>query len=165
MSRWLPYPLHSALLFLIWLLLVGSVSPGHLLLAALLAWLLPWTLKKLSVPPSNMRRPIAFIKLFGIVVADIVRSNIAVARIILTPNIQKKADFTSGFIEIPLELKSHYALALLATIITSTPGTLWVDYDGRRKVMTLHVLDLVDEEGWVKLIKTRYERFLLEIFE
>lgn len=161
MNRWLPYPLHSGLLFLIWLLLADSISPGHLLLAALLAWILPWGLHTLNVPPAYMRRPLAFAKLFCIVVADIIRSNIAVARIVLTPKIEK----TSDFIEIPLELKSHYALALLATIITSTPGTLWVDYDSERKVMTLHVLDLVDEAGWVELIKTRYERYLLEIFE
>lgn len=161
MSRWLPYPIHSALLFVIWLLLAGSVSPGHLLLAAVLALVLPWTLQKLNVSVANMRRPLAFVKLFGLVIADIVRSNVAVARIVLTPNISK----TSGFMEIPLDLQSHYGLALLATIITSTPGTLWVDYDGQRKVMTLHVLDLVDEEAWVTLIKTRYERLLLEIFE
>lgn len=161
MNRWLPYPLHSGLLFLIWLLLVGSVSPGHVLLAALLALVLPWGLHKLNVPVSHMRRPIAFAKLFGIVVSDIVRSNIAVAGIILAPRMQK----TSGFVDIPLELTSHYGLALLATIITATPGTLWVDYDSERNVMTLHVLDLVDEAGWVESIKTRYESFLLEIFE
>ena len=161
MSRWLPYPLHSGLLFLIWLLLAESVSPGHLLLAAVLALVLPWTLQRLNVSVANMRRPLAFFKLLGLVVADIVRSNIAVARIVLTPKVSK----TSGFMEIPLDLQSHYGLVLLATIITSTPGTLWVDYDGQRKVMTLHVLDLVDEEAWVTLIKTRYERLLLEIFE
>lgn len=161
MSRWLPYPLQTGLLFVIWLLLAGSLSPGHLLLAATLALVLPWTLGKLNVPVAHMRRPLAFIKLFFLVVADIVRSNIAVARIVLTPKVSK----TSGFMEIPLDLQSHYALTLLATIITSTPGTLWVDYDGEKKVMTLHVLDLVDEEAWVTLIKTRYERLLLEIFE
>lgn len=161
MSRWLPYPLHSGLLFGIWLLLAGSLSPGQLLIAALLALLLPWTLLKLNVPPSHMRRPLAFVRLMGLVLVDIVRSNIAVARIVLAPGMQK----TSGFIEIPLDLKSDYALTLLAVIVTSTPGTLWVDYNSQRGVMVLHVLDLVDEAAWVKLIKTRYERLLLEIFE
>lgn len=161
MSRWLPYPLHSFLLFGIWLLLVGSVSPGHLLIALILALLLPWTLLKLNVPPSHMRRPLAFARLMGVVIVDIVRSNIAVARIVLAPGMQK----TSGFIEIPLDLKSEYALTLLAVIVTSTPGTLWVDYDSQRGIMVLHVLDLVDEAAWVKLIKTRYERRLQEIFE
>ena len=31
--------------------------------------------------------------------------------------------------------------------------------------LLLHVLDLVDEETWVRLIKDRYERRLMEIFE
>lgn len=161
MSRWLPYPILSALLFGIWLLLAGSLSPGHLLIAALLALVLPWTLLKLNIPPSLMRRSLAFAKLAGLVFVDIVRSNIAVSRIVLFPGTPK----TSGFIDIPLDLKSGYALTLLAVIVTSTPGTLWVDYSGERGVMTLHVLDLVDETAWVKLIKTRYERLLLEIFE
>ena len=29
----------------------------------------------------------------------------------------------------------------------------------------MHVLDLVDEETWVRTIKGRYERLLMEIFE
>jgi len=30
--------------------------------------------------------------------------------------------------------------------------------------LTIHVLDLVDETEWVRTIKGRYERLLLEIF-
>lgn len=161
MSRWLPYPIHSVLLFGVWLLLAGSISPGQLLIAAVLALVLPWTLLKLNISPSYMRRPLAFAKLVGLVVTDIVRSNIAVSRIVLFPRTPR----TSGFIEIPLDLKSDYALTLLAVIVTSTPGTLWVDYNRQSGIMVLHVLDLVDEATWVKLIKTRYERLLLEIFE
>ena len=29
----------------------------------------------------------------------------------------------------------------------------------------IHVLDLIDESEWVRTIKGRYERLLLEIFE
>ena len=54
---------------------------------------------------------------------------------------------------------------MLACIITSTPGTIWVNYDTVRGVLLIHVLDLVDEEGWTRTIKDRYERLLLEIFE
>ena len=34
-----------------------------------------------------------------------------------------------------------------------------------RGTLLLHVLDLVDEEQWSRLIKDRYERLLMEIFE
>jgi multicomponent K+:H+ antiporter subunit E len=96
------------------------------------------------------------------VLADIARSNIAVARIVLHPGARKQ---TSGFLNIPLELRNPAALAVLACIITSTPGTAWACYDSKRSVLTLHVLDLVDDEAWLHIIKHRYERRLLEIFQ
>ena len=65
---------------------------------------------------------------------------------------------------IPLDLRNPAGLAVLAIIITSTPGTVWAAYDPERKVFIMHVLDLIDEAAWRKTIKTRYERPLLEIF-
>lgn len=60
------------------------------------------------------------------VLVDIVRSNIAVAGIILG---RKRGRRTPGFVEIPLDLRNPYGLATLGCIITSTPGTIWVDFD------------------------------------
>ena len=40
--RWLPTPFRSVLLFIVWLLLNNSVSPGHLFLAAFFAITIPW---------------------------------------------------------------------------------------------------------------------------
>ena len=54
---------------------------------------------------------------------------------------------------------------MLAIILTSTPGTLWVEYEASTGRLLLHVLDLVDEEVWIRLIKDRYECRLMEIFE
>ena len=92
---------------------------------------------------------------------DIVRSNIAVARRVLG---LERRRWTSGFVEIPIELRDPYGLATLACIITSTPGTLWMDFDEASGTLTIHVLDLVDKSEWVRTIKGRYERLLLEIF-
>ena len=66
---------------------------------------------------------------------------------------------------IPLDLRDPYGLAVLACIITSTPGTLWVSFDSAKGMLMIHVLDLVDENEWIRTIKGRYERLLLEIFE
>ena len=33
-------------------------------------------------------------------------------------------------------------------IVTSTPGTAWMDYDAARGRLLLHVFDLVDEDEW-----------------
>ena len=53
---------------------------------------------------------------------------------------------------------------MLACIITSTPGTVWVDFNAASGNLTIHVLDLADKTDWVRIIKGRYERLLLEIF-
>ncbi len=108
-----------------------------------------------------MRRPSAMLRLSGLVLADIVRSNIAVARIVLGFG---KRERRSGFVDIPIDLRNPYGLAMLACIITSTPGTLWVNFDERSGKLTIHVLDLLDDSDWPGTIKNRYERLLLAIF-
>ena len=57
------------------------------------------------------------------------------------------------------------AIAVLACIVTATPGTSWARYDAAANVVTIHVLDLIDEQAWIRQFKERYERLLLEIFE
>src|SRR5690606_8239879 len=91
----------------------------------------------------------------------IIRSNNAVAQIILNP----KSKFSSGFVLIPLDMRNPYGITTLACIITATPGTLWVEYDSNEHAMMLHVLDLIDEDAWRRIIKERYEKRLMEIFE
>ena len=133
---------------------------GHILLGSLIAIIGGWSLT-LGSPISRMRRPTAMIRLSALVLADIVRSNIAVARIVLGDGRRERK---SGFVDIPLELRDPYGLAALACIITSTPGTLWVNFDVTSGTLTIHVLDLIDESEWIRTIKRRYERLLLEIF-
>ena len=53
----------------------------------------------------------------------------------------------------------------LAIILTATPGTIWVNYNPASGVLVLHVLDLIDDQDWAKIVKQRYERLLMEIFE
>lgn len=162
MKRWLPYPLLSLSLFAMWLLLNQTLAASHILLAIALAVGGGLTVIALEPPKARLRRPLAVAKLAFLVLDDIVRSNIAVARIILGPRLPGE---TSGFMNIPLELRAPYGLALLAIIITSTPGTLWVNFDSATGILTIHVLDLIDETAWIATIKGRYERLLLEIFE
>jgi multicomponent K+:H+ antiporter subunit E len=130
-------------------------------LGAAIALIGGWALATLELPKARPRRLSAVIRLAALVFTDIVRSNIAVARIILG---LERRRWRSGFVEIPLELRSPYGLAALACIITSTPGTLWVDFNEANGALTIHVLDLVDKSEWVRTIKGRYERLLLEIF-
>jgi len=162
MSRVLPFPALSFGLLLMWVLLQGSVDPATLLSGALLALIAPWTLVALEMSPLKIRRPGAVVRLVGVVLFDVVRSNLAVATIIYRG---KHKERTSGFVFIPLDIRNRHGLTVLAAIITCTPGTLWVQYDSGQGRLLMHILDLVEAEDWPPLIKGRYERLLMEIFE
>jgi len=162
MRRGLPYPLLAAALLAMWLLLTQRAAPGTILLGAALALGASWSLAALDPPRTAFRRPGVALALALVVIVEIVRSNIAVARIILRGRTRGRR---SGFVRIPLATRNPYSLAALACIITATPGTIWVEYNSTESALLLHVLDLVDEEHWVEIITQRYERRLLEIFE
>lgn len=156
-------PLLTFVLFVMWLLLNDSIAPGQLLVGIALALAIGWWAGKLRPLRPRIYRPHLAIGLLVVVFIDIVRSNIAVGRIIL--GLVANRRIRSGFLDIPLELRDPHGLAVLATIITSTPGTVWVGLDEAQSVLRLHVLDLQDEAGWIRTIKERYERPLLGIFQ
>lgn len=162
MRRVFPFFSYSLVILAVWLMLQGSLAPLDLFIGALLAVFLPLVMVRLAPEPLNFGNPVAILNLTVRVLIDIARSNVAVTNIVLGMH---RAERVSGFLEVPLELTSRNGLAALAGIITATPGTSWIDYDRKRSVLTLHVLDLYDRDQWIATIKNRYERFLLEIFE
>lgn len=157
-----PHPLVSAVIALLWLVLT-EVSAGQLLLAAIVAVLAGLAYRRLTPDPIRLRRPRQILRLFLRVGGDIIRSNIAVARLIVTQGRDHRR--RAGFVHIPLELTNQHALAILAMIVTATPGTAWIEYDPREGRLLLHVFDLLESDDWVDIIKSRYELLLLEIFE
>ena len=156
-------PVLTAALFALWLLLNQTLSLGHVLLGLVLSIALAWASGALRPVKPRLRRVDRAIVLLGFVLADIVRSNFRVASIVLGLARNRKA--RSGFVKIPLELADPHALAVLACIVTATPGTVWVEHDLATGTLTLHVLDLQDETEWIDWVKRRYERLLMEIFE
>ena len=161
MKTVLPHPLLSLGLFVASVLMSNSLGAPSLVLAVVMALATPHVMRAFRLAPARIGRLDAILMLFGRVSVDVVRSNIAVAQILLG----RRADRVSGFVHVPLDLKDRYGLAVLAIIITSTPGTLWVEYNRVNGRLLIHVLDLIEEETWVKIVKERYEKPLREIFE
>lgn len=153
------YPLFAACVLVFWLMLNQSVSIGHMILGTVLGLFGSFTLGRLQDPGLRPGNPRAILRLAAHVAVEIVRSNIAVARIVLS----RSAPRRSGFLTVRLELKDPHALAVLSAILTATPGSLWVDFDPTDGRLLIHVLDLIDEETWIGIVKG-YEARLQEIF-
>lgn len=159
MKRWLPHPLMATAILLAWLMLQQSLAPGTLLVGLVLAWALSRLWARLDPPRPRLRHAGLLLALGWRVFVDILASNAAVARLIVT-----RRAHASGFVAIPLQLEQRAALAMLACIITATPGTIWVSHDSRRRRLLIHVLDTASEATLVHNIKQRYEPPLLEVF-
>jgi multicomponent K+:H+ antiporter subunit E len=162
LRRWLPFPAMSLFVLITWLVLNQSLSLGNLLIGGVLGFALGLIFRRLDPPPFHVSSWRPILLLACRVLGDIARSNLAVLWHIMSGRAQR---LNSGFVSVPLMLTNPYGLAVLACIITSTPGTIWVSYRSRDNVLLIHVLDLVDEAEWIRIITDRYERPLREIFE
>lgn len=162
MRTFLPYPILTLGLLVMWLLLNDSVAPEHILLGLLMGLAGGATYARLEPPRGKLGRwMVPAAQLIWLVMIDVIRSNIAVFRIALRLSTRQRVE---GFLSIPLELRDPRGLAVLAAIVTATPGTAWAHYEAAANVLTLHVLDLVNEDAWVRKFKHSYERRLMEIF-
>jgi multicomponent K+:H+ antiporter subunit E len=167
MTPWLPFPIVSLGLCILWLLLNGSIAPAHLLLGAAIGIAAPLLSRKLQpLGYPRLRAPLQLVRLLAMASVEVLRSCFNVARIILFADYAK---VNSQFIRIPLTLRDPYGLALLSCLINMTPGTVWVEILPRgqsgKEELVLHVFDLQDAAWWVDTIQTRYEQPLIDIFE
>lgn len=161
MSRLIPHPLLSVVLVLFWMVLT-SFSPGHLVLGTMLALLAGWATAALHPARPRIRRWSLLPRLFWTLFVDIIRSNYLVTKLILTEGSGKRK---SAFVIVPLQVKNENALALLAIIMTATPGTAWLEYASDTGNLILHIFDASDVEHYRSVIRDVYEPMLMEIFE
>ncbi|WP_166217274.1 Na+/H+ antiporter subunit E [Pseudomonas atagonensis] len=162
MNRLFPAPWLSLALWVLWLALNLSVSPGNLLLGAILGFCAPLMMRKLRPKRAHIRNPMAILRLFFLVGRDVVISNLVVAWGVLNAG---RRPPRSRFVKVPLDLRDAHGLAALSMICTVVPGTVWSELALDRSILLLHVWDLDDEAQFIHHFKTAYERPLMEIFE
>ena len=160
--RWLPAPLLSLALIVLWLVLARSASLGHVLLAVLAGWLLPLVFASLRPEQPRVRRPLVVLKLVTVVIWDSLLSNIQVFTSLLRG---ERRPPHRRFVQVPLELRDPTALAWLCTITTFIPGSLWCEMAPDRSAVLIHAWDAPDEARFIADYKRRYEQPLMEIFE
>jgi len=158
-ENWLPHPFVSVMVALSWIMLTHSLDASTLLMALLLGILIPRL-----VQPFISRTPdinwVLALKLFFVVLWDIIICNIKVAKLVLGPtrNLHPK------WFRVPLETQHEQVNVLLALIITTTPGTVTAGIDDARGDILVHALSTDDSDTDILEIKNRYEKVLMAIF-
>jgi len=161
MRRLLPHPLLTVTLAILWLLLVNQLSAGHVVLGALLGWLIPFTTSSFWPEQIRIRHPLTLLRFLGVFVIDIVRGSFLVAYLIL----RGPARLRPVFVAVPLALRTDLAISLLANTISLTPGTVSAKLSADKRTLIVHTIDTGDAAALVAEIKQRYETPLKKIFE
>ena len=158
-ERWFPHPLVSVIVGLSWLMLNHSLDAGTILMALILAVGIPRLVRPFIARTPNIDW-LPAIRLFFVVLWDIIVSNVKVAKLVLGP----MHKMHPKWFRIPLETQHEEVNTLLAMIITTTPGTVSAGIDQDRGDILVHALSADDTEAEIQNIKDRYEKPLMQIF-
>lgn len=159
LNRWLPHPFVSVLVAITWIMLAQSLEATTLLMATILAIVIPRMVQPFIQKTPNINW-VAAVKLCFVVLWDIMISNIRIAKLVLGPMDR----LHPKWYRVPLETQHDEVNSLLAMIITTTPGTVSAGIDQDRGDILVHALSSDDAEADIQDIKNRYEKPLLKIF-
>ncbi|MEH0071915.1 Na+/H+ antiporter subunit E [Pannonibacter sp. Pt2-lr] len=150
----------NILLAAAWGAVTGSFSVVNLAFGYVLGLGALYLIREQVNTGGYFRRASRVIGLILLFLYELVISAWRVARIVVRP----KLELNPGFIAFPLTVESDFEIALLANLITLTPGTLSVDVSEDRKVLYIHCIDVPDPEGTIADIRNGFERKIMEAF-
>lgn len=151
--------LANLLLALLWMALMGSRQPVHFLLGFLLGYGALALLAPLAGTASYVRKlphAVAFAAFF---LKELVKANLRVAQDVVTPRALRRP----GVVAVPLSTRNANEIALLANLLTLTPGSVTLDVADDRSVLYVHCMFVDDPEAVKAEIKNGFERRVMEL--
>lgn len=147
-------------LMLFWVMLVNTLALQTLLFGVLVslavALLYRDGLSFFTEFRSTPRAFVAGVLYYGYFFRQLVRSNLRLAAIVLSPGLP----IAPGIVKVRTGLKSRMGRLMLANSITLTPGTLTVDVDGEWLYIHCVTVGAQDVEGATREIAAGFEHYL-----
>ena len=158
--RYFPFIL---LLTLIYLMLTANFEWLNIFAGVLIAMVITWLLRPRLKTLSWHRVPaaiLALIQYLGILVYDIIKGGIMVAKSVWSSNIE----IDPAIIAIPSGCDSEFATALSAHALSVSPGEVVVEID-EDGVMYTHVLDVTHSSEYKEQAQLMRRELLSKIIE
>ena len=146
---------------IIWVAVTGSASLLNLVFGFVLSTLALGLIREQVNGVGYVTRSLRFVSLMLLFLVELAKSAWTVTKLVLRP----KMNLAPGIFAYPLRVERDFEIALLANLITLTPGTLSVDVSQDRKKLFVHAIDCSDVEGTIRDIADGFERKIMETFE
>lgn len=149
----------NLILAIAWALASAEVTIARLGEGFVLGFVALWVTGRALGGDEYGRKALAILRLAFLFLRELVIANLKVAYDIVTPTHHMRP----GVVAIPLELESDAEIALLANLISLTPGTLALDVSVDRKTIYIHAMYITDVEKVRSSIKNGLEKWILEV--
>jgi multicomponent Na+:H+ antiporter subunit E len=115
------------------------------------------------VQPSYSRQNLLVFSFLAYSLWEIVMSSFLLAWTVVQPQERLNRKINSAIVGVPLTVSSDLEIAILATVLTLTPGTMSIELSPNNRVLYVHTINYHDAEEFQKQIKEGFERRLLDI--
>lgn len=160
MSRWRSQGVLFVTLLVFWVLLNGTMAQDVLLVGLAAAAVITLmfgqglaVVSELRLTPRALWTAALYVPYFA---KELVKSNIALARVVLSPNLP----INPGIVKVKTKLKSPMGRLLLSSSITLTPGTLTVDLVGEWLYVHWVNVTATDAQAATAAIVSGFEDYL-----
>lgn len=146
--------LANLLLALLWMALIGSRQPVQFVLGLLIGFAVLAILAPLVGTAAYVRRLPRAVAFAGFFLKELILSNVRVARDVITPRSRRRP----GVVAVPLDTRDETEIALLANLLTLTPGSVTLDVADDRSVLYVHAMFVDDPDTVRAEIKKGFEQ-------
>jgi multicomponent Na+:H+ antiporter subunit E len=151
--------LSNLILAIIWVMATGTLTEENFLFGFFISFAILWviTFKKEERKYFTMIPKLLAYMLF--IFWEIIKANFQS----LKESFYPKSKLEPAIVKVPLDAKTNMEISILSNIISLTPGTLIMDVSDDKKVVYVHVMHLQDKENFIKEIKLKFEKPLLDL--
>ena len=157
------FVLAALVLALMWAAVTGTFTFGNLLLGGAVGFIALWLMRDRVARPTLFKRFSRAVSLALLFLYELLLSAFRVAILVLRPDM--KRHLKPAIVAFPLRVASDPEIALLANLITLTPGTLSVDVSNDRKTLYVHAISVPDRDSLIADIANGFEAKIMEVFE
>ena len=116
-------------------------------------------LRRFLVFDFYLRRVWAIIKLIMLFIIELIKANIDVIKIVLSPKLTNQP----GIVAVTTKLETDVEITLLAALISLTPGTVSMDFSQDSKTIYIHAINVPDKDEMIADIHNSFERAIKEV--
>ena len=142
-----------------WIFLQNNYTMPSFIFGYSMGLIILFILRRFLVFDFYLRRVWAIIKLIMLFIIELIKANIDVIKIVLSPKLTNQP----GIVAVTTKLETDVEITLLAALISLTPGTVSMDFSEDSKTIYIHAINVPDKDEMIEDIHNSFERAIKEV--